>query len=99
MTRLSLAIILIFCSFSTFGQILEPASWTYEASKAEVQIGDEIELIFKVKLEDTWHPYSADLDPEIGPLPTVFEFKKDPSYELIGDIVQKGIHKEYDSLC
>ena len=98
MTRLSLAIILIFCSFSTFGQILEPASWTYEASKEEVQIGDEIELIFKVKLEDTWHLYSADLDPEIGPLPTVFEYKKDPSFELVGDVLQKGIHTEYDSI-
>jgi thiol:disulfide interchange protein len=98
MTRFGLAIILIFCSLSTFGQIREPAVWTYEASKVEVQIGDEIELIFKVKLEDTWHLYSADLDPEIGPLPTVFEYIKDPSYELIGEIVQKGIHTEYDSL-
>ena len=98
MTRLSLAIILIFCSFLTFGQVREPASWTYEASKKEIQIGNEIELIFKVKLEDTWHLYSADLDPDIGPMPTVFEYKKDPSFELVGDVIQKGIHREYDSL-
>lgn len=98
MRRHSIAIILILCSFSIFGQIREPASWTYEASKEEVQIGDEIELVFKVKLEDTWHLYSADLDPEIGPLPTVFEYKKDPSFEVVGDVVQRGIHREYDSL-
>lgn len=98
MTRFSLAIGLIFCSFSTFGQVREPASWTYEASKEETQIGDEIELIFKVKLEDTWHLYSADLDPDIGPMPTVFEYKKDPSFELVGDVIQKGIHRAYDSL-
>ncbi|MDP4679779.1 MAG: thioredoxin family protein [Cyclobacteriaceae bacterium] len=93
-----LVIGLLLFSINSIGQIRQPASWTHESSKMEVNAGDEIELIFRVKLEPTWHLYSADLDPEIGPLPTVFEYTEDPSYELVGDIIQNGIHEEYDSI-
>ena len=98
MKHIVISVVLVFWAFSSFGEILQPAVWSYKLSKDQVEVGKEVELVFNVKLEDTWHLYTADLDPEIGPLPTVFEYKKDASYELVGDVIQKGIHREYDSL-
>ncbi|MEQ6119363.1 cytochrome c biogenesis protein CcdA [Reichenbachiella sp. MALMAid0571] len=98
MRHFVISVVLVFWSLLSFGEILQPAIWGYKLSKDQVEVGEEVELIFNVKLEDTWHLYTADLDPEIGPLPTVFEFTSDPSYELIGDIQQFGVHKVYDEI-
>jgi len=93
-------LVLVFGLIATFSiaQIRQPATWSYKLSNDKVEIGAEIELIFNVKLEDTWHLYTADLDPEIGPLPTVFEFTPHQSYELVGDMQQIGVHKVYDEI-
>ena len=81
----------------SFGQVLEPASWNFEATNNKVGIGDTIELIFIAELEDTWHLYAVDLDPDIGPLPTSFEFAPHPGYELVGEVIQEDVHQKYDN--
>ncbi|MFY0654224.1 MAG: thioredoxin family protein [Cyclobacteriaceae bacterium] len=96
MKKLSLTLLFTFVYFLSFGQILEPASWSYQISDTDFKKGDVVELTFNVKLDSTWHLYTIDLDPEIGPLPTEFEFEADPSYELLGEMEQIGVHEEYD---
>lgn len=78
------------------GQILEPAKWSWSASKKSVKVGDEIELIFKIQIEDNWHTYANDFDPECGPLLTKVEFKPDASFKLIGPLkaINAKVHHE-----
>ena len=90
----------VLCFYTTLqAQILRPARWSYHTSEREVEIGDEIELIFKVKLDDTWHLYSNEQDYEIGPLPTEIHFEPHESYRIVGALIPKGeIIAEYDTL-
>ena len=79
-------------------QILKPASWSYDVSKKQVAAGEEVELIFNVRIDKNWYLYSSDFDPELGPMVTEFKFAKDPSYELVGKIVPVHPKKKYDEL-
>ena len=90
---------LVVCySVLTSAQILEPAKWQYSFDKQDTKQGDVIELVFKVKLDDTWHLYSNNQNYELGPLPTVFEFEPNNDYKLIGDIKPIGTRKKYDDV-
>ena len=94
--------ILILCCllfFSTItAQILEPAKWQFSLSKQDIKLGDSIELVFTIQLDDTWHLYSNDQNYEIGPLPTSFEFEPNNTYKLIGDVVPIRSIKKYDEV-
>jgi len=79
-------------------QILKPASWSYDVSKEQVAVGEEVELIFNVRIDKNWYLYSSDFDPELGPMVTEFKFANDPSYELLGKIVPVHPKKKYDEL-
>ncbi|MCY7358721.1 MAG: disulfide bond formation protein DsbD, partial [Rudanella sp.] len=70
------------------GQIIKPANWTTSVSKSKVQIGDVVTLNFEVNLKDGYHIYSSEANPKIqdGPLPTVFTFAPNKTYELIGKL-------------
>jgi thiol:disulfide interchange protein DsbD len=61
-------------------QMKIPVSWSYSTKK----LSDcEFELVFTAKMDPTWHLYSQ-VPTEDGPLPTVFNFTKSPSYQLVG---------------
>ncbi|MTI30147.1 protein-disulfide reductase DsbD family protein [Xanthovirga aplysinae] len=83
---------------STYAQILQPASWSYDVSQKELKVGDEVDLIFNVKIDPDWYLYSSDFDPDLGPMVTTFAFKPNDTYELVGDIQPIGAKKKYDDL-
>jgi len=85
-------------SFQTWGQILKPATWSIEVSNPSAQVGDEVDLIFNVKIDDDWYLYSTDFDPDLGPMVTEFEFIPHPSYELVDSLAPIGAKKKYDEL-
>ncbi len=63
-------------------QMKQYVTWTYSQKKISA---DEYELIFKAKIEPTWHLYSQiESVGETVPLPTIFEFDKSKDYKLIG---------------
>ena len=82
----------------TQAQVLKPASWSYDASKKQVAVGEEVELIFNVSIDKDWYLYSSDFDPDLGPMVTEFSFQKHPSYELVGEIVPAHPKKKYDEI-
>jgi thiol:disulfide interchange protein DsbD len=67
-------------------QILQPAHWSTSTSASETKLGDEIDLIFFVKIDDGWHLYSSEFLCEDGPIKTSFTFNEDKSYQLVGDV-------------
>lgn len=92
--------LLAFCaaSVAAFSQILEPSSWSTEVSRNEIKIGDEIELIFKAKIDKDWYLYSSDFDPDCGPMVTTFNFNPNDSYELVGDLRAINPIEKYDDV-
>ncbi|MCC5931809.1 MAG: thioredoxin family protein [Cyclobacteriaceae bacterium] len=79
-------------------QILQPAKWSYDFAPSEVKIGEEVDLIFNVKIDRNWYLYSSDFDPDLGPMVTEFSFVPHQSYELIGEIIPVNPSKGYDDI-
>lgn len=79
------------------GQILNPAKWATSVSAAEVKAGDEIDLIFTVKIDPKWYLYSSEFVCD-GPLPTEFIFTPHPSYKLMGKVVPVNPIDKHDDI-
>lgn len=77
--------LLIFFAQS-IAQVLEPAKWSWASSKTSVKAGDELELIFKVTIEDNWYIYANDFDPECGPMLTEVKFPNAKGFKAIGKL-------------
>jgi thiol:disulfide interchange protein DsbD len=92
------AILMVIFSGLTFGQVIQPAKWKVEFSKKEVAVGDQLDLVFKAVIDKTWHLYSNDFDPELGPQVITFDFEENGSYERIGDVKPINSHKHYDDV-
>ncbi len=79
-------------------QILKPAKWSYEVSKEQLKVGDEVDLIFHVTVDEGWHIFSSDFECEIGPIVTSFEYEKSDAYKLIGGLRAINPSKKYDEI-
>lgn len=80
------------------GQIINPTHWNFSSSGKSMKAGTQTELIFKVKIDGTWHLYSNDFDPKLGPKVTVFNFNKTKDFELIGTAKPIGAEEVYDDV-
>ncbi|UXX80187.1 thioredoxin family protein [Reichenbachiella carrageenanivorans] len=93
-----IAILFILSSIQGWAQILKPATWSIAVSNPSAQVGEEVDLIFNVKIDDDWYLYSTDFDPDLGPMVTEFEFTPHASYELVDSIAPIGAKRKYDEL-
>ncbi|WP_422360651.1 thioredoxin family protein [Reichenbachiella sp.] len=93
-----IAIFFILLSVQSWAQILKPATWSIEVSNPAAQVGDQVDLIFNVKIDDDWYLYSTDFDPDLGPMVTEFEFIPHSSYEIVDSLAPIGAKKKYDEL-
>ncbi|NJN41770.1 MAG: DUF255 domain-containing protein [Flammeovirgaceae bacterium] len=74
-------------SFSViYAQILTPSKWEVTPATPKARVGDEIDILFHVKIDDNWYLYSSEFDCEDGPMKTTFDFIKDPSFQLVGKV-------------
>ena len=85
-------------TLSAFSQIVQPAKWKVEFSKKDVKVGETLEVLIKGDIEETWHVYSNDFDPDLGPIVATFNFEKNDSYELVGKVIPINAHKHYDKV-
>jgi len=90
--------LLLMVSSLSFGQILRPAKWQVNLSKTEIKVGDVIDVVFKAKIDKSWHLYSNDFDPELGPILIEFDFESHASYERIGKVKPMNAKKHYDKI-
>ncbi len=81
-----------------FSQILEKSHWKYHLEPENPKKGDEVELVFDVKIDEDWYLYSSDFDPDLGPMLTEFEYEKNNTFELIGEVVPVNPKEKYDDL-
>jgi thiol:disulfide interchange protein len=95
---IALPLFIFFGHLAAVAQILQPARWTYDVSKKEAAVGEEVELIFNVTIHPDWYLYSSDFDPDLGPMVTAFTFQKHPSYALAGKIKPVNPKKKFDKI-
>jgi len=97
MKYIFLSVLLAF-TFGATAQILQPAKWTYQTSSDDIKIGQTIELIFKVKIDDNWYLYSNEFPCEDGPIKTSINFKPHTSYQLEGKLKAVKPTLKYDDI-
>ena len=98
MRKSTFLLVLTMFSSLALAQFKKTTTWDFDASKKEVKVGDEVELIFKVRVIEDWHIYSSDLDEEVGPMPTEINFEGIQGFELIGSLVSVNPKKKYDDI-
>ncbi len=77
-------------TFSVSAQVLNPAKWSTSTTTESAKIGDELDLIFRATIDNSWYLYSSEFDCEDGPIKTTFTFRPNSSYQLVGEL--KAIH-------
>ena len=96
--RRSLTLFLLLSIYlSAFGQVLKPISWEVTLSEENPKVGDEVEILFKAKIDQDWYLYSSDFDPDLGPQVTQFFYTENETYELIDSIEAVNPKSKYDS--
>ncbi|UYZ63148.1 protein-disulfide reductase DsbD family protein [Hymenobacter weizhouensis] len=79
-------------------QVLTPTKLSTTLSKTTVKAGEELDLVVNARMEDTWHLYATDFDPDLGPTVFTFSFPKSPAYELVGPPKSIGAKKKFDDV-
>ncbi|MDT0690930.1 cytochrome c biogenesis protein CcdA [Salegentibacter sp. F188] len=95
---LYLLVLLFFGASSAVGQMMEAPQWEVSLSNPDAEPGEKVILHFEAEIPDDWYMYSNDLDPDVGPLLTEFNFEESEEYELLGDIKPVGQKKKYDEI-
>ena len=89
-----LSLFFIFLAFLGQAQILTPVKWKTSIEKVS---DSEVVLIFDATIEKDWHMFSQH-SPEGGSLPTVFEFKNQDNYKLVGETTESPYKKVYSDI-
>jgi thiol:disulfide interchange protein len=84
--------------FSGYSQILKPTQWTSEVSKENVNVGDEVELIFHAIIDPKWHMYANNFDPDCGPILATIKFTDLKNYSLVGEFQAINALDEHDEV-
>ena len=95
---IGLSFLILSGHLAAMAQILQPAQWSYEVSKKEAAVGQEVDLIFQVTIHPDWYLYSSDFDPDLGPMVTTFTFQQHPSFALVGKIKAVNPKKKFDKI-
>ena len=72
------------------------SQWSISSSTKEAKVGDIVEIIYNVSIEDDWYLYGSNFG-EGGPQITSIKAKKDPSFELVGKLESIGFQKKFDT--
>lgn len=89
---------LLLISSTVTAQVLQPAKLTTTLSKSSLQVGDEVDVVFKAAIDDGWYVYTLDFDAECGPQPIEINIAKDPGFEFVGKLRAIDDHKKYDEI-
>ncbi|UOQ72228.1 protein-disulfide reductase DsbD family protein [Hymenobacter cellulosilyticus] len=79
-------------------QVLTPAKLSVATSQSTAKAGEEVDLIVNARIDNTWHLYATDFDPDLGPTVFAFTFAKSPAYELVGKPKSVGAKKKFDDV-
>jgi thiol:disulfide interchange protein len=79
-------LVFLLISVSAYAQILTPTKWTWQISNSSIKVGDEIDLIFKVAIDNDWYIYANEFDPDCGPMHTTVTLNANASFKAVGTL-------------
>lgn len=85
-------------ALSGWAQVLTPTRLTAAVSRPTARVGQELELIVNARIDDKWHLYASDFDPDLGPTVFAFTFPPSAAFELIGKPKSVGAQPHYDQV-
>ncbi len=94
---LIMAFLLMVNSFA-FTQILKPVKWKVTLSEKNIKVGDKVDIVFNATIDESWHLYSNDFDPNLGPMLISFDFEADDSYQCVGKVKPINAKKHFDKM-
>ncbi|MBC7391250.1 MAG: thioredoxin family protein, partial [Opitutaceae bacterium] len=78
--------------------IKQHAKWSYRLEPTETSVGKEVTIIFKVEIEDGWYMYSSDFDPNLGPIVTALNLKKNKDFQQVGKLIPNHPKRKFDEI-
>ncbi len=88
--------IILSSAVSTFAQMADPAKWDISVKMTDKTHG---EIVMAAKIQDGWHVYSDNIDPNIGPQPLEIIWEKLEGVELTGGLkADQKPHTQYDDM-
>ncbi|SHK39517.1 protein-disulfide reductase DsbD family protein [Hymenobacter psychrotolerans] len=91
-------LLVLLTALGAVAQILTPTKLSAAVSQPAAKVGEEIDLIVNARIDDKWHLYATDFDPDLGPVPFTFSFTKSSAYELVGPPKSVGSQKHFDEI-
>ncbi|CAN5416054.1 cytochrome c biogenesis protein CcdA [soil metagenome] len=89
----------LFVTLSATAQIRkDPTHWSAKADKQPAKVGDIVNVQIQASIDESWHIYSNDLDPNIGPIPTSFKFSPSDAYSLVGKPTPVGVQEVFEEV-
>ncbi|GAB3707887.1 cytochrome c biogenesis protein CcdA [Spirosoma flavus] len=73
----------------------DPTNWSVIPPKNTAKVGDVIEIRIQAAIDNGWHIYSSDLDPNIGPIPTSFKFSTSDAWQTVGSAKPVGVEEVF----
>ncbi len=73
-------------SAASFGQIMKPVHWTWQAQKVKE---GEYKLVFTAVIDKPWHTYGMYIQ-DGGPVKTSFTYDKNADVQLVGKMTESG---------
>lgn len=89
---LFIALLFLTLQNEAIAQVLNPVKWSFSTKQINES---EVQLLFKARIDKTWHLYSQDIKPN-GPVPTTFNIEKSNDFEIVGKVTEPKAIEEYD---
>lgn len=98
MRKLLFALIALAFACQLQAQVKVTTSWTFDALPKDVQVGDEVELIFNVSIIKDWYIYAVEQKESVMAVPASAMFEENDSFELVGDFYAVDPKSKYDDI-
>ncbi|WP_114748079.1 protein-disulfide reductase DsbD family protein [Pleomorphovibrio marinus] len=89
---------LLFFPYLLFSQVVNPPKWDITLSNANLQPGEEVELVFKAEIPRDWYIYTNDFDPDLGPLLMLLIMEEAEGVETEGELKAIDHKTKYDEI-
>jgi hypothetical protein len=88
--------LLLGISFS-FAQVKDHAKWKVTISP-NAEVGKEATLTFEATIEDGWHLYATDFNPDLGPQIAELELNDGSKHKLVGKLISVNPTHKHDEI-
>jgi len=86
MSRITILIAVLFCSLTSFAQIMRPVHWSWTAQKVK---DDQYKLTFTATIDKPYHTYGMYIE-EGGPVRTSITYDKNAAVQIVGKATESG---------